>query len=163
MWLSDRREFLLGAAAVLLGGCGFAPAYGTSGAASKLQNTIHVEAPKNHFGYLVTRRIEERLGAGGEGAPYTLALQTKFSQESLGSTSDGQLTRYHVTGSTTYVLRRAADLTEIDTGTVYNFTAYSASGSTVATLAAQRDAQDRLMIALADQVIERLVLAAPDI
>lgn len=163
MWLSDRRGVLLGAAAALLAGCGFAPAYGTGGAASKLQNAIHVEEPNNHFGYLVTRRIEERLGAGGEGAPYALALQTKFSQESLGSTSDGQLTRYHVTGSTTYVLRRAADQTEIDTGTVYNFTAYSASGSTVATLAAQRDAQDRLMIALADQVIERLVLAAPDI
>ncbi|TNF19207.1 MAG: hypothetical protein EP318_15750 [Rhodobacteraceae bacterium] len=162
MWLS-RREFLLGAAAAALAGCGFAPAYGTGGAASRLQNAILVQEPENHFGYLVTRRIEERLGKGGEDAPYRLALRIKFSQESLGSTSDGQLTRYHIIGNTTYALQRAADQSEIDSGTVHNFTAYSASGSTVSTLAAQRDAQDRLMIALADQVIERLVLAAPDL
>lgn len=161
MWLSDRRGFLLGAAALALGGCGFAPAYGTDGAASKLQNAIHVDEPKNHYGYLATRRIEERLGAGGPSAPYTLGLEIKFSQDSLGSTSDGQLTRYHVTGSATYALRQAVDKAVIETGTVHNFTGYSATGSTVATLAAQRDAQDRLMIALADQVIERLVLAAP--
>ena len=159
MWLSDRRTFLLGAVAVALAGCGFAPAYGTGGAASKLQNAIHVEEPGDRNAYLVTRRIEERLGAGGPSAPYRLELAISVDQESLGSTADGNLNRYHVTGAATFAVRSAGTI--IETGTVRNFTGYSASGSTVATLAAERDAEERLMQILADQIIDRLVLAAP--
>ncbi|MGY3438873.1 MULTISPECIES: LPS assembly lipoprotein LptE [unclassified Marinovum] len=163
MWLSDRRKTLGGAVAlVVLAGCGFAPAYGTGGSASQLQNAIHIDEPGDHEAYVVTRRIEERLGAGGTAAPYTLALSIDTSQDSFGTTSDGKLTRYRILGQTEFTLRRPGDATAVYTGIVRNFTGYSASGSTVATLAAQRDAEDRLMIMLADQVIDRLVLAAPD-
>ena len=41
-------------------------------------------------------------------------------------------------------------------GTVQSFTSYSATGSTIATLAAQRDARARLMQILADQIAQRL-------
>ena len=44
-------------------------------------------------------------------------------------------------------------------GTVNNFTAYSATGSTVATLAAERDALERLMVILGDQITTRLFAA----
>jgi LPS-assembly lipoprotein len=44
-------------------------------------------------------------------------------------------------------------------GSVDNFTSYSATGTTVATLAAERDAQERLMIQLADQIFVRLASA----
>ena len=52
MWLSDRRSLLFGAAAaVTLAGCGFAPAYGTSGAASRLQNALRIEEPDSQNAY----------------------------------------------------------------------------------------------------------------
>ncbi|MDO6730207.1 LPS assembly lipoprotein LptE [Marinovum sp. 2_MG-2023] len=166
MWLSDRRGFLCGALALsgaAVSGCGFAPAYGTDGAASKLQNAIHVDEINTHNGYLMTRRIEERLGAGGANAPFTLGLTIGTSQDNLGTTPDGNLTRYQILGRVDFTLRRAGEKTGFQYGTVRNFTGYSASGSTVATLAAERDAEDRLMTMLADQVIERLVLISPDI
>ena len=49
------------------------------------------------------------------------------------------------------------------TGQVDNFTSYSASGTTVATLAAQRDAEARLMVILADQVINKLTAEAANL
>ncbi len=46
-------------------------------------------------------------------------------------------------------------------GRVESFTSYSATGSTVATLAAETDAATRLMQILADQIATRLIAAAP--
>jgi LPS-assembly lipoprotein len=45
-------------------------------------------------------------------------------------------------------------------GRVSDFTGFSATGSTVATLAAERDATARLMVILADQIVDRLVISA---
>jgi hypothetical protein len=45
-------------------------------------------------------------------------------------------------------------------GRVHSFTAYSATGSTVAGLAAEEDAAYRLMRILADQVVARLIATA---
>jgi LPS-assembly lipoprotein len=45
----------------------------------------------------------------------------------------------------------------VTSGSVDNFTGYSATGTTVATLAAERDAQERLMTILADQIVTRLL------
>ncbi|MDD9745531.1 MULTISPECIES: LPS assembly lipoprotein LptE [Marinovum] len=164
MWLSDRRSLLFGAAAAMtLAGCGFAPAYGTGGAASRLQNALRIEEPDSQNAYFVTRRIEERLGAGGASAPYELDLIVSLNEESSASTSDGALTRYQVLGRVTYALRRTGETEVLDTNTVRHFTGYSASGSTVATLQAKRDAEERMMVILADRVVQELVLAAPDL
>jgi LPS-assembly lipoprotein len=43
---------------------------------------------------------------------------------------------------------------------VSTFTAYSTTSTSVATTAARRDAQDRLMTALADQVMSRLLASS---
>jgi LPS-assembly lipoprotein len=43
---------------------------------------------------------------------------------------------------------------------VQSFTAYSATGSTVAGLAAEEDAATRLMRILADQIVARLIAAS---
>ena len=45
-------------------------------------------------------------------------------------------------------------------GEVENFTAYSTTGSTVETLAAERDARERLMMILASQITARLYAQA---
>ena len=62
-------------------------------------------------------------------------------------------------GKVDFILR---DLTagQIESsGTVENFTGYSATGTTVATLAAEHDAQTRLMTMLADQIVTQLYAA----
>ena len=51
--------------------------------------------------------------------------------------------------------------TTVTSGTVDSFTGYSATGSTVATRAARADAEERLTTILADQIVTRLIAAAP--
>jgi hypothetical protein len=57
------------------------------------------------------------------------------------------------------VTETASDV-QVQAGEVSTFTAYASSGSPVATAAARRDAQERLMIALADQIVARLLAGA---
>lgn len=47
-------------------------------------------------------------------------------------------------------------------GKIENFAAYSASGSTVDTLSAERDAVRRLMVILANQLVARIYTSVDD-
>ena len=55
------------------------------------------------------------------------------------------------------MLTDTASGAQLGSGVVNSFTGYSATASTVVTLAAQRDAEERLMVILADQVVARLL------
>ncbi len=157
MWLSDRRSFLLGALA--LGGCGFQPVYGPSRAGGALLNQVALAEPKTRDAYVFNRRFEERLGRG-TGGSYTLSLRLQTDSQDLGTTSAGNITRFRLIGRAFYTLRDAATEAVLIDGRTNAFTGYSTTGSTVATLAAERDAEDRLMVLLADQVIDALLLRA---
>lgn len=162
MWLSDRRVFLTGALAAL-GACGFAPVYGPGGAGQTVLSQITLTAPTTPNAYLFTRRFEERAGRGGASPRYRLSVQLGTDQTGSGSVSSGATTRFRVDGTARYTLRDSATDAVLLSGTTEAFTGYSATGSTVATLAAERDALERLMVILADRVIDALVLAAPDL
>lgn len=153
----NRRLFLLSAAA--LAGCGFTPAYGPGGAASKLQNAVLVDEPDNRPGYLLTRRFEERLGRANPGR-YGLSYSIATSENAIAISPDNVITRYNVLGSVTFALRDLATDKVLTSGKVNSFTSYSASGTTVATQAARRDAEARLMTILTDQIITRLTASA---
>jgi LPS-assembly lipoprotein len=167
MWLS-RRLFL--AALVALPACGFTPAYGPGGVAEGLRGIIAVDAPSDEEGYYLVRRLEERLGRAN--APqYRLSASLKLGQDGLGITQDQEITRYRVGGELTWVLRRTDDDSVAADGLERNFTAYSApvfddtrgsiAGNTVSILTAKRDARERLMVILADQLVARLIATSP--
>ena len=67
-----------------------------------------------------------------------------------------------MTGQANYTLLGEAEVELLSSQTAA-FTGYSATGSSVATLAGERDARDRLMIILADQVVDALLIAAADL
>ena len=157
---SDRRLFLLSALA--LGACGFSPVYGPQGTGARLQGQIAVEAPVKQVNYLLNRRIEERLGRGAPGR-YALSVRIVTESDGFGTTSDGSTTRYRLTGEANYVLRDIASNVVLAERKTVAFTGYSASGSNVATLAAERDATERLMVILADQIVDQLLLMSDDL
>lgn len=154
----NRRVFLLSSAAALAG-CGFAPAYGPSGAATRLQNTILVDAPTGRPSYLLTRYIEERLGRGSPGR-YGLSYSIALTEEAIAISANNVTTRYNILGTVTYAMRDLQSGAVLLSGKADSFTGYSASGSTVATQAAERDAEARLMTILADQIVTRLTAAS---
>lgn len=153
----DRRTFLL--MPLALAACGFTPVYGPGGTGTALQGKVLVDAPGDQDGYLLVRNLEQRLGRAA--APdYRLGYELATEQQGQAVTSAGEITRYSIIGTAQYTLRRLADDTILASGRVRNFTGYSATGSTVQTLAAEKDARERLMVILADQIVARLFATA---
>ena len=156
--LSSRRTVLLSALA--LSACGFTPVYGPGGSGAVLQGRIALADPDTPMAYAFTRRFEDRMGRAS--GPYRLETRFQTTQQGIGGTSAGVTTRYRILGRVFYTLRDAEGTALVDSRT-NAFTGYSATGSTVATRAAERDAQERLMVLLADQIIDQLILEAADL
>lgn len=157
MSLFDRRTVLISLAA--LAGCGFEPVYkkGTSGAS--LRSQIAMFQPQTRDEYELVARLEERLGRN-PGAPYLLDVTLRTDSEALAISRSNDIERYNLSGQATYRITDPDAETTILRGEVNTFTAYSASQQPVATLAAQRDAERRLMVALADKITSEIVLSA---
>ena len=92
----------------------------------------------------------------------TLALE----QTGVALTQQDVTTRYNVTGTADYALVPLAGGPPVASGTVRAITGYSApetvTASAFASLAAQRDAERRLAVDLADRIVQRLALSAGD-
>lgn len=156
MWLFSRRLLLAGLAA--LPACGFTPAYAPGAAGSALQNAVLVQEPTNRQTFLLVQRLEERLGAPTV-PRYDLAVNLFTSTAGLGINPGGDTLRFNTIGTAGYVLTDRETGAQVASGTVNSFTGYSASDSTVATLASQRDSVERLMVIIADQIVARLLSA----
>lgn len=155
----SRRAFSLGSAALMPAGCGFAPAYGPVGAATRLQGSILVDEPQDRLAYVFTRQFEERMGRANP-ADYGLSYSILIDEQAIAISSNNVITRYNVIGTITYALRDMESEKVLSSGKVDSFTSYSASGTTVATQAARRDAEERLIVILTDKLITRLTADA---
>ncbi|MDB3910715.1 LPS assembly lipoprotein LptE [Paracoccaceae bacterium] len=162
MLLYNRRRFGVVLAAAALAGCGFTPVYGPDGTGAALLGQLSLDPPQDRNAYLLRRRIEERLGQATAGA-WRLSTQIKTDDIGLVFTTDGDITRYNINGTTDYTLRRTGSSEIFRQGKIQHFTSYSATGTTVATLAAKRDAEVRLMTILADQIIDQLLIISEDL
>lgn len=156
MSLLDRR--LLLALPLVLAACGFAPVYGPGGSGTALQKNITVDEPTTPDGYLLTRHLETRLGRQDAGR-FALSTTIATTKERLAINRAGDATRFNILGAVEYILRDTTTGAIVASGTVDNFTGFSATGTTVSELAAERDARERLMVMLGDQIIARLFVA----
>nr|WP_147110002.1 LPS assembly lipoprotein LptE [Tateyamaria sp. syn59] len=143
------------ALALAVAACGFEPVYGPGGTGTKLQNRVLVDPPRDREGFLLVRQLEERLGRAGD-PTYKLAIDLSVAEEARAIDPDGDIRRYHMIGSAAFTLSDADTGAVIMTDLVDNFVGYSATGTTVATLSAQRDATERLMTILADEIVLQL-------
>ncbi|MEP2642470.1 LPS assembly lipoprotein LptE [Roseobacter sp.] len=155
--LSYSRKILL-MLPVVLAACGFTPVYAPNGNGTTLQDNILVSEPGTRNAFLLTQRFEQKLGRATDPV-YNLELTVSTRQEGLAVDTEGITTRYNVLGTAGYTLVETSTGRVTASGTVTNFTGYSAAGTTVATSAAERDAQQRLMVLLADQIVARVLVA----
>ena len=154
---SDRRAVLFGALA--LGGCGFTPAYGPGGAAEGLRGRIEFDDPFDRAGFDLVRQLEARLGRPT--APrWRLSASIRRSEERIAVTSQGVTNRFQILGRVDYALSDIATGAPVTSGAVQSFVSYSATRTEVATRAAQRDAETRLMVILADRIADELLATA---
>lgn len=162
MSLFNRRPLLVMLAPLALAACGFTPVYAPGGSGDALYGQVTVQAPEDIpstsevDSYLLVQNLEQRLGRAGAGA-YQLDLTLRTRDEGQAITADSQITRYSILGRASYTLTRQSDGKVVASGSEEAFTGYSATGSTVETLASERDAHQRLMVILADQINTRIL------
>ena len=155
----SRRHLLLAlSAATGLAACGFTPVYGPGGGGTALRDRIAVIAPDTTEGFRLQARIEDRLGRGTD---LRLTVTLAIDEEGVATSPTQQITRFQINGAATYSLIDPATGGALASGTVETFTSFSSTGTPAATLSAERDARDRLAVALADLVVTRLLATTP--
>jgi LPS-assembly lipoprotein len=156
---SDRRQFLTLLGVAPLAACGFTPVYGPGGSGGAVQGRVAIAPPEDPLAFGLVSRLEDRIGRAS-GGPYLLSYQISTSETALALSDTDDINRINISGTISYrVVETATDI-QVEAGEVSTFTAYASSGSPVATAAARRDAQERLMIALADHIVARLLAGA---
>ena len=152
---SDRRTLILSLAALAgLSACGYRPVLAPGGPGAGLIGRVALRDPSSRYDFALVEALEARLGRGGEGA-YRLDYTISVESERVAVTQQNVTTRYNLVGQVDYRLR-AAEGGRVASGRVNSFVSYSASGTVIATEAAQRDAEERLMRVLADSLVTRL-------
>jgi len=142
-----------------VGACGFTPVYAPGADAAQLRGTVAYDEPSNPDQFDIARNIEQRFGMPTS-PRYGLVINPVVRSESLAVAAEENITRYDLTGTARYTLRDLGTGKALISGRVESFTSYSATGSTTSTLAAEREARSRLMVALSDLVIVRLISEA---
>jgi len=160
MSLSDLR-YIAFVAFVGLSACGYQPALAPGGEAETLRGSIAIADPIDAEGFALVRQLEVRLGRT-DAAAYLLNADIRVRDEGVGILPDQTITRFQVVGVVDYRLTSRATDEQVTSGRVSNFTSYSATSTGTATTSAQRDARERLMISLADQITEELLLSQAD-
>ena len=154
MWLSSRRGFFL--AALALAGCGFAPVNGVNSKFQMLRNTVLVQAPTNRVEFELVRNLEVQLGQAVSKL-YDLQYKLSVDEDIVVVSAAQEINRFSLVGLLEYSLVDSGGVVLL-TETAKSFTGYSATGTTVATQRSKRDAYDRLMVILAKQVSNSLLI-----
>ena len=156
----------------LLAGCGFTPAFGPESDARMLRNAVVFQEPADLNGFDLVTQLERRLGVASTSL-YRLNYSLQVSRKTVGINAEQEINRYNINGTANYTLIDAESGETLTAGSVSSFTGYT-SGATdatvsppltnasISTLAARRDANSRLMVILADQIVTTLVATAPD-
>lgn len=153
MW--SRRGLL--AAALALAACEYEPVL-DPGDPPGVGVPIALAAPAGELQFFYRERLADRLG-DAETADLTLtySVETSVIQEAI--SPDRVTERFLINGLARWTL--ATTFEEVASGDVTGSASYSNTGTTVSAAAAQRDAQRRLMVILADRTVSQIVAKLP--
>ena len=143
-------------AALALAGCDLVPVNGANTKFQLLRNTVLVQAPTNRVEFELVRNLEVQLGQAVSKL-YDLQYKLSVDEEIIVVSAAQEINRFSLVGLLEYSLVDSGGVVLL-TETAKSFTGYSATGTTVATQRSKRDAYDRLMVILAKQVSNSLLI-----
>ena len=143
-------------AALALAGCDLVPVNGANTKFQLLRNTVLVQAPTNRVEFELVRNLEVQLGQATSKL-YDLQYKLSVDEEIIVVSAAQEINRFSLVGLLEYSLVDSGGVVLL-TETAKSFTGYSATGTTVATQRSKRDAYDRLMVILAKQVSNSLLI-----
>lgn len=160
MLYSDRRKFLIALGALPLAGCGFQPVYQQGGAARALHGDIQFNLIDSREGFVLLEQLEKRLGAGEASARFAANIVLMIEETELTLTAATGLVRTTLNGTIKLTVTDRTSGTEVFADKLRDTVAYSGNEETLVTSSSKRDAYDRLVLTLADQIVLRLTSTA---
>lgn len=159
------RRGALGLLALLPAACGFRPLYGDGAPASRMAGRVDVGLIEGQAGFALRERLVNRLGDPAD-APYHLTVTLTLTSAGTALTQENVTTRFDVSGVAEYTLAPVTGGPAVASGVVRSVTGFNAPDSVASTAfaarAAEIDAERRLAVTLADQIVRRLALSADD-
>ncbi len=143
-------------AALALAGCDLVPVNGANTKFKLLRNTVLVQAPTNRVEFELVRNLEVQLGQAVSKL-YDLQYKLSVDEDIVVVSAAQEINRFSLVGLLEYSLVDSGGVVLL-TETAKSFTGYSATGTMVATQRSKRDAYDRLMVILAKQVSNSLLI-----
>lgn len=162
--LTRRSVVVTGALfALVVAGCGFTPLYAPGSAAAAMDGQIQVALIDGKAGFQMREELTNRLGPA-DAPRYRLDVTLRLSKSGVALTQQNVTTRFNVTGIADFKLVPLSGGAPVTTGSVRAITGYSApeqeTASAYSSLVAERDAERRVAVDLADQIVQRLALSA---
>ncbi|MBT5049263.1 MAG: hypothetical protein HOM58_12255 [Rhodospirillaceae bacterium] len=167
MWFIPdlRRSAAIGVLAcitVAAAGCGFSPLYGKAGGSdAAVLSTIQIKQIPDRVGQTLRNFLLERLAPKGQArrTAYTLSVKLTESKRVLAIRKDETATRANLVMTADFSLTADhAPRRGTITGVAVSTNSYNVLRSDFATLSAEKDARDRALRTIADEI--RLQVAA---
>ncbi len=152
----DRRRFLTLALVGVVAACGFRPVYRKGSQGIELKGDIQLPEARNPITFTYRERLRRRFGDAGESATFLLESETEISESELAITQASDVTRYRLTGTTTWRLIKIEDGSVVLSDQVSAFTGYDATSSAYSVRSARKAADERLATELAELTITGL-------
>lgn len=154
------------AAVITVAGCGFRPLYGKSGGSDAAAlSTIQINQIPDRIGQKLRSLLLERLAPKGPArrTDYTLSVTLKEAKRELAIRKDETATRANlvITAKFSLTARRRPARGSF-TGTAASTNSYNVLQSEFATLSAEKDARDRALNTIADEIRLRVAAALRD-
>jgi LPS-assembly lipoprotein len=160
-----RRAALRALGLLPLAACGFTPLYAPGAPASRMAGLVEVGVIEGEPGFALRERLTQRLGPPTAPA-YRLEIDMELERAGVALTQQNITTRFNVTGSAEYALVPLAGGPPVASGVVRSITGFSApeseTASAFASLSAERDAERRVAVDLAERILQRLALSAEE-
>jgi LPS-assembly lipoprotein len=137
-------------ALLLTSGCGFRPLYATPSFAAL--PGLAIETGESRLDYLIEDGLRDFLGSGR--SAYSLALDTRTDERSLGVSAAGRASRFSYRVTTAYLL--SSDDGEVLSGTIQETVFIDAPRDPYALVAARADADERAATLIARRLAEEL-------
>ena len=167
MWFTHRRTNktvtipVIGVIALLLASCGFRPLYKSGGGEAAL-SSVQIDVIKDRMGQQLRSMLIDRFSPRGKAprADYRLSVALTESKAGLAIKKDETATRANLTIAAKFklVAIRNSQLGSF-TGEAFSTNSYNILTSDFATLSAERDARDRALRSLAEEIRLRVASA----
>lgn len=148
--------------AAALGGCGFHPLYKDDGGreASAELSAVHISTIPDRNGQMLHNFLLDRINPQGRPADprYVLDIKVVETKSNLGIIKDSSSTLAQVANVATYTLRDLKTKETLQNGRSRSVTSYNIVQSDFATLASEKDARERSLRDVAEDITTKVAI-----